>query len=170
MAANYTFLATWDASIELSLADSADPRSRRVVLGGPVDSNAARADGDEVNGWYFYKSHWYKVLKFELTWAEARQECLHEGGYLAQIESEAEQIFLADLVASEATTWQVFLGATDADFEDVWRLANAPEDDDLLGVGSGSTFVDGIGKYTLWSSPRVPATLPSLQHWPQVVG
>lgn len=150
--ANYTFLATWDASLELSLGSNADPRSRKIVLGGLLDAQSIKADGDEINDWYYHKGHWYKVLQSYLSWADAGEECIREGGHLAQIEGEAEQAFVFDLIRDRATSSFVFLGASDIDVEDEWLFANAKETDNVLGAGSGSRFFTAHGKYANWAS------------------
>ncbi|EGB02056.1 hypothetical protein AURANDRAFT_69239, partial [Aureococcus anophagefferens] len=60
VSANYTFYATFDSDLELSLSESGDPRRRRVVLGGADAPDAA--DGDVFDGWTHFRGHWYKVF------------------------------------------------------------------------------------------------------------
>ncbi|KAJ1462286.1 hypothetical protein M885DRAFT_431563, partial [Pelagophyceae sp. CCMP2097] len=56
----FTFTATWDASAEVLLSDTADPRRRKIVIGGPRDSQPK--DEDVVAGWTFFRGTWYKFF------------------------------------------------------------------------------------------------------------
>ncbi|KAJ8599312.1 hypothetical protein CTAYLR_005328, partial [Chrysophaeum taylorii] len=47
--ANYTFFVVWDAALELALGNTADPRSRQVIIGGPKDASSTRSSSDTVD-------------------------------------------------------------------------------------------------------------------------
>ncbi|KAH8058061.1 hypothetical protein JL720_14102 [Aureococcus anophagefferens] len=58
VSANYTFYATFDSDLELSLSERRP--AARVVLGGADAPDAA--DGDVFDGWTHFRGHWYKVF------------------------------------------------------------------------------------------------------------
>ncbi len=73
-----------------------------------------------------FNGHWYKIFRDEdklLSWKKKKALCEEAGGYLACIESEAEQKFLAKL----ADELYLSLGATDEEEEGVWKWINGAE-------------------------------------------
>ena len=110
VSANYTFYATFDSDLELSLSESGDPRRRRVVLGGADAPDAA--DGDVFDGWTRFRGHWYKVFaddEHDVSYDAAEAMCEGVGGYLAELKSEAENDFVYGLLEaagiSGGSTW-----------------------------------------------------------------
>jgi hypothetical protein len=97
-----------------------------MLLGGmgcatrPSCGTAGTAAGHPPDATEF-AGHWYKVFDGEdLTWAQKRDKCREQGGYLCCIESEAEQAFVARLADGRYLS----LGATDEAREDAWQWVN----------------------------------------------
>lgn len=67
-----------------------------------------------------FNGHWYKVFDEKIPWEEARARCVKMGGYLACIETEAEQKFIARFADGR----YLFLGASDEKKEDEWIWVN----------------------------------------------
>ncbi len=67
-----------------------------------------------------FNGHWYKIYKGQLSWHEKKKKCEELGGYLACIETEAEQKFIAKLANDEYLS----LGATDEAEEGEWKWVN----------------------------------------------
>jgi hypothetical protein len=65
-----------------------------------------------------FGGHWYKAFDEKVCWHTAQAACERMGGYLACIESNAEQAFIAKLADGR----YLYLGAQDEDkeFEFVW--------------------------------------------------
>jgi hypothetical protein len=76
-----------------------------------------------------FQGHRYQVVAFEpgtVSWQQAVTACVERGGYLACIETEAEQEFLAKLLGEDR---YAFLGASDTEEEGEFRWINgAPFD------------------------------------------
>jgi hypothetical protein len=77
---------------------------------------AVRRPADAVS----FNGHWYKVVEEDTSWHEAKKRCEAVGGYLACIETKAEQEFVAKL----ANGRYLSLGATDEGHEDTWTWVN----------------------------------------------
>lgn len=70
-----------------------------------------------------FQGHWYKVFPDpdqELSWHEKKALCQDAGGYLAVIETQEEQKFIAKL----ADDRYLSLGATDEEEEGKWKWVN----------------------------------------------
>ncbi|MFP4105107.1 MAG: lectin-like protein [Phycisphaerae bacterium] len=68
-----------------------------------------------------FGGHWYKVYETgDADWKAAKKACEKRGGYLACIESEKEQQFIADLADGRYLS----LGGTDEDEEGRWVWIN----------------------------------------------
>jgi hypothetical protein len=84
------------------------------------DTAAAPAPGRPADAVAF-GGHWYKVFDEEDgTWHEKKARCEAMGGYLACIETEEEQTFIAKLADGRYLS----LGATDEKQEDTWAWIN----------------------------------------------
>jgi hypothetical protein len=73
-----------------------------------------------------FGGHWYRVYEdpdMTMTWHDKKAACEKVGGYLACIETEAEQDFIAEL----ADGAYLSLGATDEAEEDDWRWINGSQ-------------------------------------------
>ncbi|XP_076157737.1 uncharacterized protein LOC143140606 isoform X1 [Alosa pseudoharengus] len=66
-------------------------------------------------GWHYFKPTWYYLSTLKRNWSSSRQYCIDKGGDLVVINSQEEQLFLAEL---SVLAW---IGLTDTDTEDVWR-------------------------------------------------
>jgi hypothetical protein len=67
-----------------------------------------------------FGGHWYKVFIEAGSWHEKKARCEAMGGYLACIETEEEQRFIAGLADNQYLS----LGATDEGEEDTWVWVN----------------------------------------------
>lgn len=67
-----------------------------------------------------FGGHWYKVFFEDGSWHEKKARCEAMGGYLACIETDKEQEFIASL----ADNHYLSLGATDEGQEDTWVWIN----------------------------------------------
>ena len=67
-----------------------------------------------------FNGHWYKAVDRKVSWHEAKRLCEAMGGYLACIESEDEQRFIATLAGGR----YLYLGATDEGHEGAWEWGN----------------------------------------------
>ena len=85
-----------------------------AVVEPPPAKPAHPADAKGFNG------HWHKAFEEDVTWHEADKKCRAMGGYLACIESEAEQAFIAKLTDDR----YLYLGATDEQQEGTWAWVN----------------------------------------------
>lgn len=83
---------------------------------GPATTQSAGRPADAVK----FGGHFYKVFEGGGSWHEKKKRCEQMGGYLACIETEAEQQFIAKLADGRYLS----LGATDEDKEDQWRWIN----------------------------------------------
>lgn len=70
-----------------------------------------------------FGDHWYKAFEEDTSWRKAKAKCEAMGGYLACIESEAEQQFIRGLADERCLS----LGATDEEEEDTWRWVNGAD-------------------------------------------
>jgi hypothetical protein len=70
-----------------------------------------------------FGGHWYKVFEADCSWHEKKARCEAMGGYLACIETEKEQAFIAELADGQYLS----LGATDEKEEDTWTWINGAE-------------------------------------------
>lgn len=100
---------------EIEESTSAEKPAKEAVevVGHPEDAK-------EFNG------HWYKVFEDpdqKLSWHEKKKLCEEKGGYLAVIETEEEQKFIAKL----ADDRYLSLGATDEVEEDKWVWVNGAD-------------------------------------------
>jgi hypothetical protein len=128
---------------DISVKDAADGET-----GDPVYSPAT--------------GHYYEFVKEEsITWKDARDEAsgsTYQGmdGYLVTVTSQAEQDFLAPKI--QAKEWVgddnsagdgLWIGATDAGEEDIWRWVTGPEGKEDGGKGrhffTQDTFEEGNG-------------------------
>ena len=78
--------------------------------------------------------HYYEYIGDSLSWHDAKAAAAsktHLGlqGYLATITSDAENTFVADVVAQGALVW---VGGSDEAVEGVWRWVTGPEAGDLF--------------------------------------
>jgi hypothetical protein len=64
-----------------------------------------------------FGGHHYLVSTEDLSWQDAKRRCEELGGHLAVITTQEEQAFVTQLAAGR----YLFLGATDAEAEDVWE-------------------------------------------------
>jgi hypothetical protein len=80
----------------------------------PASAGGHPADAVSFNG------HWYKAFDEDTSWHEAKKRCEAKGGYLACIETKAEQEFIAKLADGRYLS----LGATDEGQEDTWVWVN----------------------------------------------
>ncbi len=88
----------------------------------PATTRPAPSHPDDAVG---FKGHWYKVFEGDLSWHDKKKACEAMGGYLACIESEPEQTFIAGMADGRYLS----LGATDEAKEDAWGWINgAPFD------------------------------------------
>ena len=67
-----------------------------------------------------FRGHWYKAFDVKLPWHQAKRKCEEMGGYLACIETKAEQDFITKLAEGR----YLYLGATDEKRESDWRWIN----------------------------------------------
>lgn len=67
-----------------------------------------------------FGGHWYKAFDNDTSWHAAMTNCAEAGGYLACIETESEQAFIAKLADGRYLS----LGATDEESEGAWRWIN----------------------------------------------
>ena len=67
-----------------------------------------------------FNGHWYKAFDDKVPWHDAKRKCESMGGYLACIETAAEQAFIAKL----ANGRYLSLGATDEAKEGDWQWLN----------------------------------------------
>ncbi|KAH8082105.1 hypothetical protein JL720_8631 [Aureococcus anophagefferens] len=150
VAANYTFLATWDSALEVSLSASGDPRRREVILGGPLAD--APSDGDVVGDWTYFDGHWYKLFAGAgETWADARDACAAEGAYLAETNGQAEHNFVTALIAAQTlNSFQVWLGGSARDFAGMWEWRTTGE---LFSAGAHhSDLANAPAVFTRWNA------------------
>lgn len=98
------------ASVVLSGCRSACPSRSEAGGAKPVHPADATAFG----------GHWYKAFDDDTSWHAAKKKCEELGGYLACIESEAEQAFIAKLAEGRYLS----LGATDEASEGTWCWIN----------------------------------------------
>ncbi|KAH8075485.1 hypothetical protein JL721_1495 [Aureococcus anophagefferens] len=148
--ANYTFLATWDSALEVSLSASGDPRRREVILGGPLAD--APSDGDVVGDWTYFDGHWYKLFAGAgETWADARDACAAEGAYLAETNGQAEHNFVTALIAAQTlNSFQVWLGGSARDFAGMWEWRTTGE---LFSAGAHhSDLANAPHVFTRWNT------------------
>jgi hypothetical protein len=62
---------------------------------------------------------YFKVFETPLSWHDAKKKCVEMGGRLASIESEEENVFVAEL-ASKARVTAIWLGGSDEKQEGKW--------------------------------------------------
>ncbi len=105
-----------------------DTRTIDFILGDGV--------GLSING----EQHFYEVIyeSGKITWTDARAAALANRfglaqGYLATITSETENDYLYDKLSED--TW---IGATDAEVEDLWKWIDGPEAGELFWSGDAS--------------------------------
>ena len=72
----------------------------------------------EAEGYLTHEDHYYLVIQDNVTWLEAEQACLDDGGYLVCINSKQELAFVHKH-AKKLNTW-IWLGATDREKEGEW--------------------------------------------------
>jgi|GEM_PF-1600333 len=70
-----------------------------------------------------YNGHYYKFIPGNISWTEARAAALAMGGYLANITSKPENVFVHSLKDS-AGAW---IGASDSGAEGHWLWADGPD-------------------------------------------
>lgn len=76
-----------------------------------------RHGADRLNG------HRYKLFTSGVTYTEAVEYCRSLGGYVARIESKAEDDFLRDLLR-DCHLRYCWIDGSDAELEDEWKLSN----------------------------------------------
>jgi hypothetical protein len=103
-----------------------------------------------------YNGHTYEFVGFnnsEQSWTQASDEAAAMGGYLATVTSQGEDDFIRNnvLPAGMQVGAAVFIGASDAAKEGVWKWMGGPE--------TGTNFWNGVangspvgGQYTDWAS------------------
>jgi uncharacterized delta-60 repeat protein len=96
---------------------------------------------------YEYNGHYYQVINEAVTWQEAMDLAAgstYEGveGHLVTVTSAGEQAFVTNLVKEHVTTgWDgssIWLAASDAQEEGVWRWMAGPESGSNFWAGDGS--------------------------------
>ena len=108
--------------------------------------------------------HYYLIDNASMAWSDAKAHCesLEEGaasgkGYLVTITSDQENQFVHELLNNE----RGWLGASDADEEEVWKWVAGPEGQDggtVFWEGPGSS-ADGVpvdDRYTNWADRSQP--------------
>jgi formylglycine-generating enzyme required for sulfatase activity/WD40 repeat protein len=68
-----------------------------------------------------FRDHYYKVMYEGASWHAAKEACEAMGGYLACIEDQAEDAFIAKIVQSDGHFW---IGASAEGNEGKWRWVN----------------------------------------------
>jgi hypothetical protein len=128
-----SWLPGTDGSFDLLIGTytASDIRVRQVDRAGNTSFQASLLPGLATDSIKFLTStgHYYEFLSGEFTWAEARDRAASKTfygatGYLATIKSGEENDFLARLITSSITVW---LGASDAYREGVWKWVTGPE-------------------------------------------
>jgi hypothetical protein len=97
-----------------------DERSSHGETSPPADVQALTVPAGQSAEAQFFQGHWYQAFGRKVSWHEARRICEEMGGYLACIESDAEQRFVADLAGGR----YLYLGATDEYREGSWEWIN----------------------------------------------
>jgi alpha-tubulin suppressor-like RCC1 family protein len=99
---------------------------------------------------FIFNNSRYELIKEEKNWAEAAACAVQRGGYLAHIESAAEQSAIENAIDQSKILLDykpipdgegksyIWIGATDQDVEGVWRW-------EVDGSGSGAQFWSGQG-------------------------
>lgn len=87
---------------------------------GVPESQAVSARRQHPAGAVAFRGHWYKAFDERTSWHEAKKKCEALGGYLACIETEGEQAFIAKLTGGRYLS----LGATDEVIEGRWCWIN----------------------------------------------
>ncbi|XP_046542998.1 C-type lectin lectoxin-Lio2-like [Haliotis rubra] len=88
-----------------------------------VSAICMAVDGLCPSGWTLFGDSCYDVVKDKEEWAEANYLCEIHQGYMAVIESSAENDFVKGLIKTEGVTEDVWIGADDLWEEGVFRWA-----------------------------------------------
>jgi hypothetical protein len=84
------------------------------ILAANAGSKKAAATSECPEDWIEFEArcYWFSGNESRLSWSNAENDCIHRGGHLASIHSQAEHIFIFSI--STSYTW---LGASDIDSE-----------------------------------------------------
>ena len=106
--------------------------------------------------------HWYQRFDNTMTWHDAKDYCENLGGYLATINSQAEDDFVYDNLGAFSPHEYVWLGATDEAQEGTWKWVTG-ESWNFTNWDSGEpNNCSGIEHYLVYFTPNFHGNRPGL--------